>query len=43
MNIQVSQLNFPPPVNRLSNGTVPTGFFVVMIVGVLLNLVTALG
>lgn len=43
MNIQVSQLNFPPPVNRLSNGTVSTGFFVVMIVGVLLSLVPAVG
>ncbi len=42
MNIKVSDLNFPPPVNRLSTRSVSIGFLIIMLVGVTLYLVPAL-
>ncbi len=41
MNISVSELNFPPPINRLSNRTVSIGFFIIMLIGTTLYLVAA--
>jgi hypothetical protein len=42
MNIKVTELNFPAPINRLSNRVVSTGLFVVMLVGIFLYLWPAL-
>lgn len=38
MNIQVAELNFPAPVNHLSNRVVSIGLFIIMLVGVFLYL-----
>ncbi len=43
MNIKLSELNYPAPVNRLSNRAASVGFFVIMVLGTLLYLVPALG
>ena len=42
MNIKLSELNYPAPVNRLSNRAASTGFFVIMVFGTLVYLVPAL-
>ena len=43
MNIKLSELNYPAPVDRLSNRAASIGFFVIMLIGVTLYLVPALG
>jgi lysylphosphatidylglycerol synthetase-like protein (DUF2156 family) len=43
MNITLGDLNFPAPANRLTNQAASWGFLVIMIVGVSLYLVPALG
>ncbi len=42
MNIKLSELNYPAPVNRLSNRAASVGFFVIMVFGTLVYLVPAL-
>jgi hypothetical protein len=42
MNIKLSDLNYPAPVNRLSNQSASAGFFIIMLIGLGLYLLPAL-
>ncbi len=42
MNIQLTELNYPAPVNRWSNQAASTAFFVIMVVGAALYIAPAL-
>ncbi len=39
LNVNVSDGNFPPPLNRMSNQTLSTFFFVFMVIGIMLYII----
>jgi len=42
LNVKVSDGNFPPPINRMSNQSLSTMFFGIMMIGVLIYLIPVL-